>query len=68
VVLDAFSHIIKAAHDCGKRAGLFCASAAYAGRMQALGFDFLTLVTDAAALATGAASVIETFAGGNPQG
>ena len=61
-LLAAFSQILAAARRSGKRAGLFCASAAYARRMEAMGFDFLTLITDAAALAAGAAAAIGNFA------
>jgi 4-hydroxy-2-oxoheptanedioate aldolase len=57
-VLAAFGRVVAAAKASGKRAGLFCGGAAYARRIAPLGFDFLTVVSDAAALQAGLAGAL----------
>ena len=60
-ILSALSQIVAGAHAAGKRAGLFCASAAYARRIATSGFDMVTLTSDSAALAAGAAASLAEF-------
>lgn len=60
-VLQALTRIVSAAHESGKRAGIFCTSAAYARRMVEAGFDMVTLTSDAAALRAGAAAALADF-------
>jgi len=57
----AFRRITGAAQRAGKTAGLFCASAAYAKQAVAFGFDMLTIASDTAALAAGAAAALAQF-------
>ena len=45
-MLDIISHILKVSKRQGKHAGIHCASPAYAKKMLALGFDFVTPCTD----------------------
>ncbi len=62
-LLEAFARIVGSAHAAGKRAGLFCASGAYARQAQGIGFDVLTVASDSGALRHGAASALASFAG-----
>ncbi len=62
-MLQALTHIVAAAHDNKKRAGIFCTAAPYARRMAEMGFDLVTLTTDAAALRSGAAATLSGFSG-----
>lgn len=60
-IIDALGSIVGAANAAGKRAGLYCQSPAYARRMADMGFDFLTIATDTALLATGALAARAAF-------
>lgn len=62
-MLQALARIVTAAHDSGKRAGIFCTKAAYARRMAETGFDLVTLTTDATALRVGAAAALAALTG-----
>lgn len=59
--LQALARIVSAAHESGKRAGIFCGAAAYARRMAEMGFDMVTLTSDAASLRAGAAAALAAF-------
>ena len=59
--LQALARIVSAAHETGKRAGIFCSAAAYARRMAEMGFDMVTLTSDAASLRAGAAAALAAF-------
>ncbi len=63
-MLAAFARVVAAARGAGKRAGLFCAGAAYARRIAGVGFDFLTVVSDTAALQAGLAAALAVTDGG----
>ncbi len=64
-LLDAFGRVVAAARAQGKTSGIFCASAAYARRMAAIGFDLVNVGTDAMGLASAAAAAV---AGGRDAG
>jgi len=59
--LQALARIVTAAHETGKRAGIFCSAAAYARRMAEMGFDMVTLTSDAASLRAGATAALAAF-------
>jgi len=61
--LRALVRIAAAAHDCRKRAGTFCSAPTYARRMAEMGFDMVTLASDAASLRAGAAAALTAFSG-----
>jgi 4-hydroxy-2-oxoheptanedioate aldolase len=61
VVTDAITHIRDAAHEAGKRCGIFCASPDYALAMLRRGFDLATAASDEGLLAGGKA-IAGTFA------
>ncbi len=63
-VIDALRSIVEAAKAANKHAGLYCQSPAYARRMAEMGFDLLTIATDAALLASGALAAREAFESG----
>lgn len=61
--LRALARIVSAAHETGKRAGIFCTAPAYAHRMAEMGFDMVTITSDAASLRAGAAAALAAFSG-----
>lgn len=61
VMLDSLGRIAAAAAARGKRAGLYCASSGYAARMASLGYDFLTLMSDASALTRAGGDAVKAF-------
>jgi len=60
-VTDAIAHILERAKHHGVRAGIHNASPEYAARMAELGFDFVTVGSDARFMAAGAAAAVNTF-------
>ena len=60
----ALARITGAARAAGKQAGLFCASAGYAVKREADGFDMLTIGIDAVLLREAAAAALAVFAAG----
>lgn len=62
-LLAALSHIVQAARDAGKQAGIYCASPAYARRMVALGFGLVTIATDTSLLSVGARAALAAYGG-----
>lgn len=61
VVTDAIEHILRRARHHGKRAGMHNGSVDYALKMAALGFDLVTVGSDARLMAAGAAAVVNGF-------
>ncbi len=55
VVVKAIDEILAATKAAGKRAAIYCKSAAYAKAMIAKGFDFVVVTSDEALLSAGAA-------------
>ncbi len=68
VMLDALESVLAAARRHGKVAGLHTGSAAYARRMIDLGFQFVTVQTDAAFLETEARRVVQAVKQAAPPG
>jgi 4-hydroxy-2-oxoheptanedioate aldolase len=54
VVMEAICRILAATKAAGKRAAIYCKSAAYAKTMIAKGFDFVVVTSDDALLSSGA--------------
>jgi 4-hydroxy-2-oxoheptanedioate aldolase len=67
VVTDAVEHILRRAKHHGKRAAMHNGSVGYALKMAALGFDLVTVSSDARLLAAGAAEVVSGFRKGQTQ-
>ncbi|WP_371808647.1 HpcH/HpaI aldolase/citrate lyase family protein [Acidiphilium sp. C61] len=63
-VYDAILHILARAKHHGKRAAVHTGSPAYARKMVAAGFDLVTVGSDAAFIAQGAAAAVQAFRGG----
>jgi len=61
VMLERLARIASVAASHGKRAGLYCASPAYAAKMVEVGFDFLTLISDTAALGKAGGDALKAF-------
>jgi len=61
LVLPVLERIIRLARVAGVPAGIFCRSAAYAARMVAEGFSFVTLNSDVAYVEAGAAAALARF-------
>lgn len=57
-VIEALQHIAATAHKHGKKAALHCGTAEYAARGIGWGFDMVTIGTDSAILAQGAAATV----------
>ncbi|MAV46685.1 MAG: 2,4-dihydroxyhept-2-ene-1,7-dioic acid aldolase [Alphaproteobacteria bacterium TMED89] len=64
VVLRAFETIIKACRSAGKPVGLHNGSAAYAVRMIKMGFQLVTVQSDAGILKNAASSIVAEIKGG----
>jgi 4-hydroxy-2-oxoheptanedioate aldolase len=64
VVLKAFETIITACRNAGKPVGLHNGSAAYAVRMIEMGFQFVTVQSDAGILKNAATSIVAEIKGG----
>ena len=64
VVLRAFETIIKACRSAGKPVGLHNGSAAYAVRMIEMGFQLVTVQSDAGILKNAASSIVAEIKGG----
>lgn len=62
-MLQALTHIITAAHEAGKRVGIYCSAASYARRMAEMGFDMVTITADTSALRSGVAAALAEFSG-----
>ena len=60
-VTAAIRHILARAKHHGVRAGIHNATAEYAARMASLGFDFVTVGSDARFMAAGAAAAVSAF-------
>ena len=60
-MIDAIKRILEAAHDNGKRAALHCGTPEYAARAVDWGYDMVTVATDSAILAQGAATTLKAF-------
>ena len=61
VVTDAIEHILRRAKHHGVRAGMHNGSTGYALKMAELGFDLVTVGSDARLMAAGAAEVVAGF-------
>ncbi|MEK0084584.1 HpcH/HpaI aldolase family protein [Benzoatithermus flavus] len=59
---EAFARVLAACRRAGKRIGIHAASARYAARMAASGFDLVTLWVDAVAISATLAAAAETWA------
>ncbi len=57
-VVAAIEQILQAAHDAGIKAGIHCLAPAYARRMRDLGFDLVTLGSDARLLTAALADAV----------
>ena len=62
-VIDTLKHIVEVAHANGIWAALHCGTPEYAARGVDWGFDMVTVGTDSAILAKGAAETVKTFRG-----
>ena len=60
-MIEAIQKIVAVAHENGIRAALHCGTPEYAARGVEWGFDMVTVGTDSAILAQGAAAVTKTF-------
>ncbi len=60
-MIDAIKRILEAAHDNGKRAALHCGTPEYAAQAVDWGYDMVTVATDSAILAQGAAATLKAF-------
>ena len=63
--LAILEQIAMKTRTAGKQAGIFCGSAEYAVRMNALGYRFLVLSSDSRMLAAAARDALETFKAGS---
>jgi 4-hydroxy-2-oxoheptanedioate aldolase len=61
-VLDTIAHILERAHSAGKRAGIFCGSAAAARSCVEQGFDLVSIGTDVNMLGTAARAAFDDSA------
>ena len=59
-VRAAITRLLEATHRAGRRAGIFCPTAAFGREMIVLGFDLITVSNDAEMLRGAAASLLET--------
>lgn len=62
-IVEPLTQIAKKAAACNKLAGIYAPDAAFAKRYNALGFRFVTLASDQAYLADGAAAMLRNWAG-----
>lgn len=60
-MIEATQHILKVAHNAGKRAALHCGTPEYAARAVDWGFDMVTVSGDSRLLAGAAAASVNTF-------
>lgn len=60
---DAIERILKAAHDAGKTAAIFCGNGETAAKRLAQGFDMASVSTDIGALVTQMARDLEAAGG-----
>jgi 4-hydroxy-2-oxoheptanedioate aldolase len=65
VVTEAIAHILKRAKHHGVRAAMHNGTVGYALKMAALGFDLVTVSSDARLMAAAAAEVVASFRKGN---
>jgi 4-hydroxy-2-oxoheptanedioate aldolase len=65
-VVEAIEGVVRAAKAAGLRAGIHTAAPAYARRMHALGFDFVSIGSDAGLLATKSQEVLAQTRGTGP--
>lgn len=65
-VVEAIEGVVRAAKAVGLRAGIHTAAPAYARRMHALGFDFVSIGSDARLLATKSQEVLAETRGTGP--
>ena len=61
-LVAAFTRVLAACRSAGKHAGMHAATAGYAARMAAEGFDLVTVWVDAAAIGTSLTAAAETWA------
>jgi 4-hydroxy-2-oxoheptanedioate aldolase len=59
-IRDAAALLLRAAKKAGKRAGIFCPTTDFGREMVTLGFDLVTVSTDAEILRNAASSVLDT--------
>jgi 4-hydroxy-2-oxoheptanedioate aldolase len=59
-VRDAATHLLRLSKAAGKRAGIFCPTKEFGAEMVELGFDLVTVSTDAEILRTAAMTVLDT--------
>jgi 4-hydroxy-2-oxoheptanedioate aldolase len=59
-VRTAAAHLLRLSKAAGKRAGIFCSTLEFGREMAALGFDMVTVSTDAELLRNAAISVLDT--------
>jgi 4-hydroxy-2-oxoheptanedioate aldolase len=66
-VVEAIEHVLKSAKAAGLRAGIHTATPAYARRMHELGFDFISLASDARLLASKSQEALAEIRGRAPE-